>query len=195
MPMEQPAPTIPVLPRHLTAERYFALVDEGVLSEDDRVELLEGVVVAMAPQSPRHASTVHRIAETLRPLVAMTGTIRQQFPLIANAASVPEPDLALVQGPASAYEDAHPKTALLVVEVADSSLGQDRLTKARIYAAAGIPQYLIVNLRHDQIESYSDPDPAMAIYRATHVARRGDRIELVAFPNAHIPVADLLPGT
>lgn len=183
----------PALPRPLTAERYFTLVDEGLLSEDDRVELLEGVVVAMAPQNPRHAATVHMVADALRDRLGRHVAIRIQVPLIAGTTSVPEPDIAIVPGAHGAYADTHPTTALLVVEVSDSSLGQDRLTKTRIYAAAGIPQCLIVNLRHGQVESYSLPDVSMAVYRTTQVAGRGQHVTLASFPDTQLAVDDLLP--
>jgi Uma2 family endonuclease len=80
-----------------------------------------------------------------------------------------------------------------VIEVADTSLQQDRLTKAAIYAAAGIPAYWIVNLRDSVVEVMRDPDPAQARYRAAHAAARGERIELVALPGASVAAEHLLP--
>jgi len=121
-----------------TRERYFALVEEGLLRADDRVELLEGMIVATSPQNPRHASATTRVYDALREALGRRAVIRVQLPLIAGAYSVPEPDVAVVPGRPADYDDAHPTTALLVVEVADSSLVEDRLTKAAIYAAADI---------------------------------------------------------
>jgi hypothetical protein len=107
-----------------TAERYFALVDEGLLQEDDRVELLEGVVVATAPQNTPHASGVARVTQALTTAIGNRAVVRIQLSFIAGLYSVPEPDAAVVPGRLADYDDAHPRTALLVVEVADSSLKQ-----------------------------------------------------------------------
>jgi Uma2 family endonuclease len=92
------------------------------------------------------------------------------------------------------YAAAHPRTALLVVEVADASLLQDRLTKAPLYAAAGIPEYWIVNLRAGVAEVLRDPDRESARYRDLRTCAAGERIPLVAIPGAEIRVADLLPA-
>jgi Uma2 family endonuclease len=80
-----------------------------------------------------------------------------------------------------------------VVEVAVSSLPQDRLTNAPIYAAAGIPEYWIVNLREDHVEVHRSPDAAARRYAVVEVARRGSRLALVAFPDVSVAVDDLLP--
>ena len=141
-----------------TRERYFALVDEGLLGPDDRVELLEGVVVAMPPGNPPHDAAVSMTTRALHRAVGDRAAIRCQLSLVQGPYSVPEPDVVVVPGREDDYAGAHPTTALLVVEVAASSLPQDRLTKARIYAAAGVPEYWIVNLRDDVVEVYRAPD-------------------------------------
>jgi Uma2 family endonuclease len=186
------APSIPTEPTRMSVERYLGLVEAGVLGPDDRVELLEGVIVAMAPQNPAHATGVARADDVLRAAIGKRAHIRPQLSLVLRR-SVPEPDLAVVSGSVDDYERAHPTTALLVIEVADSSLKQDRLSKAAIYAAAGIPEYWIVNLRDEVVEVMRDPDPAQARYRAAHGAARGERLELVALPGAALDAAELLP--
>lgn len=178
--------------RHTTDE-YFGLVDAGALHPDDRTELLEGVIVAVAPQNPPHAATVGLVADALRRTLASRATVRVQAPLVLGQQSVPEPDVAVVRGRHADYWQTHPKTALLVVEVAERSLPQDRLTKSRTYAAAGIPEYWIVDLRDDCVEAYCDPDVSAAAYRLCHVARRGDKLSLAAIPDAVVTVNDLLP--
>ncbi len=140
-------PPAGTVPERFTVEQFFALVDEGVLQPDDSVELLEGVIVAMAPSNPPHASATTRVANALRGAAGKRALVREEKSLILGLYSAPEPDVALVPGTEETYDDAHPRTALLVVEVADSSLAQDRITKAAMYAAAGIPEYWIVNLR------------------------------------------------
>ena len=187
------APAVPSEPTRMTVERYFGLVEAGVLSEDDRVELLEGVVVAMTPHNPPHASGVARVDDALRLAVGRRAHMRPQLSLVLGRYSVPEPDLAVVPGCADDYDAAHPTTAWLVVEVADTSLQQDRLTKSRIYAAAGIPEYWIVNLRDAVVEVMREPDPAQARYRVVRTVGRGERIELVALPGASVAADELLP--
>jgi Uma2 family endonuclease len=179
----------------MTAERYLGLVEAGVLSEDDRVELLEGVVVAMAPHSPAHAAGVARADEALRRAVGARAHVRPQLSLVLGRRSVPEPDLAVVPGSVADYDRSHPTTAWLVIEVADTSLQQDRLSKAAIYAAAGIPEYWIVNLRDSVVEVMRDPDAAQARWRDVRRAGRDARLGLVAVPGASVAVADLLPGS
>src|SRR5439155_9322667 len=148
-------------------ERYFALIDEGVLGPDDKVELLEGVVVAMAPEGPRHEMAIDKTSEALRLAVAGRAVVRVQHSVHAGARSVPEPDVAVVEGRHDDYVRARPKTALLVVEVARTSLARDRRAKARIYAAAGIPEYWIANLPDYVLEVFRSPDREAARYTET----------------------------
>jgi Uma2 family endonuclease len=176
-----------------TAKQYFDLVEQGVLDPDDRVELLEGVIVSMSPQSPRHASAVRRLHRALSAVIGERAVISVQTPLIAGRRSVPEPDIMVLPGTVEDYDSAHPAAALLVVEVADSSLKQDRLTKAAIYAAGGIPEYWLVNLRDDCIEISRALDLKRRRYRQTFIARRGDTIGVAAFPGTRVAVNDLLP--
>jgi Uma2 family endonuclease len=176
----------------MTVERYLGLVESGVLTVDDRVELLEGVVVAMTPSNPPHAAAVARAYEAMLRAIGGRAHVRSQLSLVLGR-SVPEPDLAVVPGSVGDYDTAHPTTALLVIEVADTSLKQDRLSKAAIYAAADIPEYWIVNLRDGVVERMRDPDRAGARYRDVRSIARGERLELVALPRASVAVSELLP--
>jgi Uma2 family endonuclease len=191
--MAHPAPTDPAVPERWTAEQYLRLVDEGVLGPEDRVELLEGVIVAMAPQNEPHAAGVRRVGQALYRAVGDRAVVQVQLALVSGHRSVLEPDAAVLPGAVGDYDRAHPSTALLVVEVSDTSLKQDRLTKRGIYAAAGIPEYWIVNVRDDCVEVRRRPEPGARRYASTAVARRGERIELVALPGAAVTVDDLLP--
>ena len=176
-----------------TVERYLGLLDEGVLSPDDRVELLNGVIVAEPPSDPPHATGVNLATAALTAAVGTRAAVRVQVPLVVGQLSLPEPDVAVVPGHLRDYSARHPTTALLVVEVADSSLIQDRLTKAAIYAAGGVPEYWIVNLRSRLVEVFRSPDSAAARYTQTTTATPGARLELTALPGAAVLVDDLLP--
>ena len=192
--MVDPALEDPVVPARWTAKQYLRLVDDGVLGPDDRVELLEGVIVSMAPQNVPHAAGVTRANQVLTLAVAGRAVVRPQLSLVAGKYSVPEPDVAVVAGTLDDNDRAHPRAALLVVEVSDSSLKQDRLTKAPLYAAANLPDYWIVNLRDGVVEVRRDPDPQQRRYRSVAIRRRGDVIEPVELPGVRIAVDDLLPG-
>jgi Uma2 family endonuclease len=187
-------PAVPSEPTRMTVERYFGLVEAGVLSPDDRVELLEGVIVAMTPSHPPHAAAVGLVTRALMLALGDRAAVRTQCTLVLPPWSAPEPDVAVVAGSHHDYAAAHPRTALLVVEVADSSLLQDRLTKAPLYAAAGIPEYWIVNLRAGVVEVMRDPDRESARYRDVQTFAGDERIPLAGIPGAGIRVADLLPA-
>src|SRR6185503_8253755 len=131
----------------MTVDEYLALFERGVLGPDDRVELLDGVVVAMAPPNPPHCGNTERVARALRRAVGERAHVREEKPLIVGRHSLPEPDAAVVPVDPWDYTRSHPETAFLLVEVSDSSLPQDRLSKSRIYAGDGVPEYWIVNLR------------------------------------------------
>jgi Uma2 family endonuclease len=175
-------------------QQYFDLVATGILTEDDRVELLEGVIVAMAPHGVAHAAGVSRADYALKRAVGDRGVVRVQLSLVQGEHSVPEPDVTVLPGRLEDYDRDHPRTALLIVEVAESSLKEDRLTKAGIYAAQGIPDYWIVNLLADQVEVYRDPVPAERRFASATVYQRGERIDLLSLPLASVAVDDLLPG-
>jgi Uma2 family endonuclease len=169
---------------------YHRMVETGLLSPDERTELLDGVIYTMSPQGSRHAAVVHLVAEALRP-VFPGSHLRLQAPVGLGEYSEPEPDLAVVPGKLRDYLDAHPTTALLVVEVADSSLRHDRLRKLPLYARWHIPEVWIVDLKAAALEVYRDP--AGDSYRSRTVLRAGDRMAPLASPDAVVAVSDLLP--
>jgi Uma2 family endonuclease len=178
---------------HVTAKQYYAMAECGIVSPDDRVELLDGLIVAMAPQSPRHAATVSRVHEILMRNLGPGVYVRAQSSLPMDDQCVPEPDVAVFPGTHADYFDEHPNETHLVVEVADSSVLQDRITKATIYARKGIPCYWLVNLRDHCVEVFRKPDRWKSAY--TSVERRtGSQVCLIdAFPNTPFEAADLLP--
>lgn len=134
---------IPIRP--ITVEDYERMVDAGILGEDDRVELLNGQLSEKSPMSPEHAQIVRwlttRLIRAIDPGVADVGA---QLPLRLPPLSMPEPDIAII--PAGNYAHAHPTDAFLVIEIAVSSLRLDLGTKAELYAAAGLPEYWVLDL-------------------------------------------------
>lgn len=176
-----------------TADEYLGLVDEGILGEDDHVELLEGVIVAGEPQNPPHASGVSRAHSMLERALGGRAIVRGQLDYIAGRRSVPEPDIAIVPADPDWYATEHPSRAYALFEVSDSSLTQDRLTKAPIYAKNGVPQYVLINLRDDCVENHTAPSAPRRRYLERTVLRRGERLGLVTFPDVTLLVDDLLP--
>lgn len=180
-------------PTRISVDCFFRLFETGALDDADRVELLEGVIVSMTPISAPHASATTRATGALLRAVMGHAVVRCRAPLLVGANSVPQPDIAVVPGVEADYDASHPTSAHLVVEVADSTLQADRLSKSRIYAAANVLEYWIVNLRDFVVEVMRDPDPANAVYRDVRVLRAGDEIELAALPGARVAVAEILP--
>jgi Uma2 family endonuclease len=166
---------------------YETMIAAG-LFEDERVELLDGVIVEMSPQSPLHAAVIQRLDAALQRLLQGRGVVRVQMPLAAGEASLPEPDVAVV--PPGDYDDAHPSRALLVIEVADSSLRKDRHLKSEIYAKAGVSEYWVIGLAEGVIEVHTDV--SAAAYLRVTPARRGDVVRMQALPGVEIPVVDIL---
>jgi Uma2 family endonuclease len=184
--------------RRWTRQEYERMIDAGVLTTEDRVELVDGEIVTVTPQKSRHATAV-RLAETaLRRAFGEGVDVRTQLPLALDPASEPEPDVAVVTGAPRDYRDAHPSTALLIVEVADTSLDFDRTKKAAVYARAGIPDYWIVNLVDEVIEVYREPQQSgdassAGRYAAVSRHRTPDRIAPLSRPDRSIAVEDLVP--
>jgi Uma2 family endonuclease len=175
-----------------TREEYERMAELGLFEPDQRVELIEGVVYDVTPQNSLHSTGVRLAEEALRSVFGRGFDCRVQMPLVLDPDSEPEPDLVVAQGTPRDFRDAHPTTAVLVVEVADSSLGFDRRQKAPVYARHGIPELWIVDVRSGVVEVHREPEGGA--YRS--VARLGWESSvrpLAAPPGPAIPVADLLP--
>jgi hypothetical protein len=178
--------------------RYQKMVEAGILTSEDKVELLENYVVLKMPRNPRHDSTLQRMLRPLLRSLPAGWDLRVQA-AVALADSQPEPDFALVRGSSADYQTRHPGAADvgLIIEVADSSLLRDQRDKTRIYARGNIPCYWIANLVDQRIEVYTQPSGPTAVpaYGSFQVYQPGDAVPLVlgGATVATIPVADLLP--
>ncbi len=186
----------------LSVEQYHSMRETGILDEDEPVELIDGLLVykdrgGVMPVSPLHAFVTHRMARLEMALEKHGCHLRSENPITLPPSHEPEPDGAVVQGHPEAYLDRHPGAGdvLSVIEVSDSSLRSDRTTKQRIYAAAGIVQFIIVNLVEGRVEVYEEPNAVERCYRIVRVLHRGDTISLNV-PGEQpldVPVADWLP--
>lgn len=195
---EDDASGLPPWPvRRFTVDEYHRMIQEGILTEDDRVELLEGWIVPKMARNPPHDVSVALVNDALRRHIPGDWHVRPQC-AATTVDSEPEPDAAVVRGRIRDYLPSHPGggDAGLFVEVSDSSLPRDR-RKKRIYARARVPVYWIVNLIDDQVEVYSDPagEGDEADYRSEQVFRRGEAIPLVLDGQevSQVPVDEILP--
>lgn len=176
----------PERPRGLKRVEYQRLVELGAF-EDEKVELLDGVIVEMSPTGVAHANPIALLNQMLVPLLLGRAMVRVQLSLIAAGESIPEPDLAIV--PLQSYKHAHPDFAYTVIEVADSSLRKDRKIKSGIYARSGFPEYLIVNAQTESVEVFRRPVDGE--YQEWSEHRAPEVLKLEAFPDVAIPIAQL----
>lgn len=167
--------------------------------QDQRVELIEGEIIQMPPQKDLHAAAMSLTSKAISRAFGQEYWVRSQLPLRLDADSEPEPDVAVVKGNERDYiGTGHPREALLVVEISDTTLRYDRGEKAALYASHGIADYWIVNLQQGNMEIYRDPlpDPLHRFgwrYGNTIVFTKADSIAPLAMPEASIRAADCLP--
>lgn len=179
-----------------TRQEYDRMAEAGILHPDERVQLIEGEIVTMTPPNSLHAVTIGKTQHALDRLYGPNIWVRVRMPVIIDPDSEPEPDLAVVADSPRDYVNEHPRTALLIVEVADTTLSLDRDRKRPIYARAGIPEYWIVNLVERCLEVYRDPvtlSGQPSSYRISITLTSSERIAPLAVPSASVAVADLLP--
>jgi Uma2 family endonuclease len=177
-------------------EEYYRLGELGFF-RGQRVELIEGRLMVHSPQNSLHADAVDDVDDVLSGVFRPGYRVRCQLPLDLGLRTEPEPDVAVVPGRRGQYRKAHPTTAVLVVEVSDTTLDYDRGFKASLYAAGKILDYWIVNLVDGQLEVYRQPVPDAAQPFGFRYSSRTDlaapaTAEPLALPGVTIPVADLL---
>jgi Uma2 family endonuclease len=178
--------------RRITIDEYHRMGDAGVLTEDDRVELLDGEIVRMSPIGTPHASTVARLNNLFFRRFGKHATIWVQNPIVLDRWSEPQPDVCVLAPRADFYAERHPRPrdVLLGVEVMDSSRGYDRTLKLPLYAKAELREVWLVDLKAAAIEVYRRP--ALRGYRAHETFARGQAITPVAFPRLRFRVNELL---
>jgi Uma2 family endonuclease len=181
----------PLVRRHrLTVEQYHRMGEAGVFEPEARVELIEGEVIDMAPIGSRHWSMVSRLT---RMLVAATGdravvSVQQSLRLSRN--TEPEPDIALLKPRADFYASALPTgaDALLVIEVADTTLQFDLQTKARLYATHGVPHYWVIDVAAARVHLHSAPQGER--FTAVQVLEQPAALPLPGFEGHSIDLGD-----
>ena len=182
----------PIERYRLTSAIFHEMVEKGILSEDDRLELIEGGLVTMSPIGPEHMGIVNQVAQIFIRQLERRAIVSIQGPIALDEFSEPQPDLALLAPRDDFYKRSLPRSAevSLVIEVADSSLAYDRAIKMPLYAGAGIPEAWIVNLIDRWIEVYRDPSPAG--YTTLLKILPGKSVTPHAFDDVVVVVDDLL---
>jgi Uma2 family endonuclease len=177
-------------PYRFRVDDYHEMARAGILTEDDRVELLEGIIVAMPPIGSRHAWCVSRLNSMLSAKLGDSAVIWPQNPIVIGDDSEPQPDISILHSAASNKTLPTASEVLLVIEVADSSGGYDRSTKGRLYADAGIAEYWIVDLAADRIDVFLEP--RLGGYGVARSARRGEIVSPVKLQNIELSVNEIL---
>ncbi|MEE9285700.1 MAG: Uma2 family endonuclease [Dehalococcoidia bacterium] len=178
--------------RSFTVEEYYKMAQAGILSEDDRVELLDGEIVEMTPIGSKHAACVKRMIRLFSELVGGRAIVSAQDPIRIGERSEPQPDLALLVPRSDFYAAAHPgpEDVLLVIEVAETSADFDRQVKAPLYARAGVREVWLVDLPSRRVEVYRSPSGDT--YRDVQTLGPGKRLAPQAFPDAEASVDEIL---
>ena len=179
--------------RKYTVDEYHAMVETGILTPDERVELIDGEIVQMPPMSSPHASVINHIVSRFnRMLGDDQAVVWSQCPITFPINTEPEPDVALLRPRADFYRSnlPTPQDTLLLIEVSRTTLRYDRNIKLPLYALAGIPEVWLVNLAQDTIEVYRGPEGGA--YRASNQLRAGGTVSPQAFPDLRFAVEELL---
>ena len=179
--------------RRYDVDAYYALAASGVISPDDRVELIEGEIIPMSPIGVHHAFAVRHVARRMALLdIHERAVLSVQSPLRLDAWSEPEPDIVVLVPRVDDYRHAHPGPgdALLVIEVADTTIRYDRGRKLPLYARSGIPEVWIVDLRKSRIEVYREPQGGA--YAVKTVLGRGASLSPAAFPDVSLTVDEII---
>jgi len=178
--------------RPLTVAEYHRMGEIGILTEDERVELIEGQLIAMSPIGSDHSGTVHALNHLPVLAVGDRGIVAVQNPVHLDDFSEPQPDFSVLKPRADNYRKAtpHPDEVRLIIELPDSSLNYDRAIKRSLYARHGIPEFWIVNLAAGEVEVCRPP--AGDGYASVSPVRPGAIREPLLLPGVKIPVGAVI---
>ena len=179
--------------RRFTVDEYLALGAAGILTKEERVELLDGEIIQMAPIGNRHRNSVNWLADLMGEAVGGRAMVQVQGSIQLDDASAPQPDIAVIRrGSINEIGPVLPSDVYLLVEVADSSLEFDLGEKLARYAAAGIPEVWVANLRAGEL--VVNTEPAGSAYTNVRVVPLNGTVSPRAFPDAVLAVADFIPA-
>lgn len=175
-----------------TVDEYYKMGEAGILTEDDRVELIDGEIIEMSPIGNRHLGCVNRANRLFTSAFGDRVVVSVQNPLRLSNYTEPQPDVVLLKPRGDEYASKKPaaEDAFLVLEVADTTLSYDRSVKLPRYATAGVSEVWIENLQDDLLLVFRDP--VGNAYTTSLVFRRGESISLIALPDVVFTVEQLL---
>ena len=179
--------------RPFSVKEYDWMIEQGILTENDNIELLNGAIVEKMPKGTKHANFNDIIANLFFQKLGQKVWVRNQNPIWLDDFSEPEPDIVLAALNENGYEDKHPtpEDIFLILEVSDSTLSYDRTAKSAAYARAGIVQYLLLNVQERTLEDYREPSADG--YQSKQTLRDEQTFNLVAFPEVTLQAKDFLP--
>lgn len=180
----------------IDVKRFHRMIEAGCFGDGDRVELIDGEMRDMTPIGPPHGGTANALNLLLTLRLAGKAIVSVQGPLALDDGTELYPDLVVLQHRDDFYRQANPTgdDALLVIEVADSSLSLDQGPKLAKYARAGIRRYWVVDLRHRTLHDYRDPDCFQGRYRQLHSLTTGDLSLDIAGVQLRVAVAEIFPS-
>jgi Uma2 family endonuclease len=175
--------------RLISTADYHRMAEVGILGADEQVELIAGQILQKMPKGPAHSALCKRLEKLLERLLADQVLVRLQDPVQLDEYSEPEPDIAVVRPRDDFYASHHPAPSdiYLLVEVADTTRDRDLGPKAQLYAAAGIPDYWVLNLSAQQLHVFREPSPDS--YQRQLILRAQQSIHLHAFPTCEVSVS------
>ncbi|NEP05139.1 MAG: Uma2 family endonuclease [Okeania sp. SIO2G4] len=184
--------SVQLLRRLFTVDQYYKMLEAGVFTENERVELIRGEIITMSPMGIRHAGCVNRLNELFFLRLAQTVTVGIQIPVRLNNNSEPEPDISLLQRRPDFYEtqQPQPENVFLLIEVSDTTVKYDQEVKIPLYAENNIVEVWLVNLTEECLEVYRQPTANG--YEIVQTFQRGETLSIQALPNVTFTVDEIL---
>ena len=180
-----------IVRRKITVEEYEVMYEAGVFKPDERLELINGEILKVAPMNAPHISYVIRLSRIFTERLTKRAIVSTQLPIVINEESEPEPDISILRWRSDDYFSGKPKAqdVYLLIEVASASLLFDRRVKLPLYARAGVPEVWIVKVQERELEVYRNPRGED--YAERQILQPTDRISLLAFPDVEIPLSEV----
>jgi Uma2 family endonuclease len=181
--------------RLITTAEYHQMAAVGILTADEQVELIAGQIIQKMPKGPAHSALCKRLEKLMERLLGEEILVRLQDPIQLDDYSEPEPDIAVVHPQADFYADHHPNPAevYLIIEVADTTISRDLGPKAKLYAAAGIPDYWVLDVTAQQVHVFREPQAAG--YQRQLILGLQQSVSPLAFPGCTVTVAACFGAT
>jgi len=180
-----------IVRRKITVEEYEVMYEAGVFKPDERLELINGEILKVAPMNAPHISYVIRLSRIFTERLTKRAIVSTQLPIVINEESEPEPDLSILRWRSDDYFSGKPKAqdVYLLIEVASASLLFDRRVKLPLYARVVVPEVWIVKVQERELEVYRNPKGED--YAERQILQPTDRISLLAFPDVEIPLSEV----